>query len=338
MMLSLNGLQVITDGCSYSRDRIPACTFRECLEIMPDYPLRHADDQSGIPFVDPAKIPEDDAEFSVWLVQHLCRFFETDGEDQLKLFSTHQFEHKRAGSDNSPAFDALACDGSANYVKLVKNSAGDWDVIETKMRGHRRNSKAILEPWLIDTYSSDQLTELAPITVDDDILKLTPAKAKVRKLLDAGGAEAVQLPLGFSTQTVQAYQPLKLSAFVFQTPKQYAAVKRQLDRFRTETGCGLDLMVLRRKHGGRRTGSLQELAQGLYEEINAGRHEIAKWLNLRPQRLSKRLKKIVHRRQKELRDRKAEIGKDLQRRMVVHDPASLVTGIVVTRDNRKLVD
>ena len=338
MMLGLNGLQVITDGCSYRRDRIPACTFQECLEIMPDYPLRHADAQSGIPFVDPATIPDDDAEFSVWLVQHLRRFFETNGSDQKKLFSTHHLEHKRAGSDNSPAFDALACDGSANYIKLVKNSAGDWQVVETKMRGHRRMSKAILEPWLLDTYSSDRLTELPPITADDDILKLKPCKAKARKLLDAGGAGAVLLPLGFTTQTVQAYQPVKLSAFVFQTPKQYAAVKRQLDRFRTATACGLELMVLRRKHGGRRTGSLQELAQGLYDELSAGRHDIAKWLNLRPKRLSRRLRKIVRRRRRELGDRKAEFEKDLHRRMVVHDPDSLVTGIVVTRDNRKLVD
>ena len=43
MMLSLNGIQVITDGCTYRRDHIPACTLAECLEMMPDYALRHAD-------------------------------------------------------------------------------------------------------------------------------------------------------------------------------------------------------------------------------------------------------------------------------------------------------
>lgn len=338
MMQALNGLQVITDGCSYRRDRIPACTFRECLQIMPDYPLRHADDQSGIPFVDPDTIPDDDAQFSVWLVQHLCRFFEANGGDQQELFATHGFEHKRAGKANSAAFDALACDGTANYLKLAKDSAGGWEVLETKMRGHTRKSKKVLEPWIIDTYSSDQLTELAPITVDDDILKLKPAKAKVRKLLDAGEQRAVLLPLGFSTQTVQAYQPVKLSAFVFQTPKQYAATKRQLDRFRIATGCGLDLMALRRNHSTRRSGSLQDLAEELQADIRAGRNDIAKRLNLRPQRLSKLLKSIAHRRNQDLRDRKAEIEKDLQRRMVVQDAGKLVTGIVVTRDNRKLVD
>ncbi len=48
LFMSLNGLQVLTDGCSYRRDRVPACTFRECLEQQPDYPLRHADDSSGL--------------------------------------------------------------------------------------------------------------------------------------------------------------------------------------------------------------------------------------------------------------------------------------------------
>ena len=75
MVNSLNGIQVITDGCTYRRDQIPACTYAECLEIQPDYPLRRAEADSGIPFIDPATIPDDDAEFTNWYRNHVKRFF-----------------------------------------------------------------------------------------------------------------------------------------------------------------------------------------------------------------------------------------------------------------------
>jgi hypothetical protein len=78
MFMALNGLQVITDGCSYRRDRIPTCTFRECLELQSDYPLLHANASAGIPFYDPVEIPDDDVAFNQWLRQHVRRFFEID--------------------------------------------------------------------------------------------------------------------------------------------------------------------------------------------------------------------------------------------------------------------
>ena len=42
LAMVLNAYQTITDGASYRRDQIPACTFAECLRRQPDYPLRRS--------------------------------------------------------------------------------------------------------------------------------------------------------------------------------------------------------------------------------------------------------------------------------------------------------
>src|SRR5262249_29832310 len=39
MQMALNGYQVITDGCNYRRDQVPARTFKECLARYGDYPI-----------------------------------------------------------------------------------------------------------------------------------------------------------------------------------------------------------------------------------------------------------------------------------------------------------
>ena len=141
LTMALNALQVITDGCSYRRDRIPRCTFAECLRRQSDYPLRHADESSGIPFYDPALIPQDDVAYTKWFRTHVQRFLGISSEAADRML-IHQLEHKLTGDTGSPAFDAIACDGSGNHVKLLHSESG-WLVQESKMRGYGERSKAV---------------------------------------------------------------------------------------------------------------------------------------------------------------------------------------------------
>ena len=101
MFQSLNGLQLATDGCTYRLDRIPRCTSPECLAAMPDYLLRHADDTAGIPFYDPAEIPQNDADFNAWFAGHVARFFGLE-EASVRRLLVHQLEHKHTPGETGP--------------------------------------------------------------------------------------------------------------------------------------------------------------------------------------------------------------------------------------------
>lgn len=77
MQLGLNGFQVITDGCTYRRDEIPACTLADCLKTSPEYPLRRP--EGKVPFLDPSAIPEGDAAFTAWYRGHVKKFLGVKG-------------------------------------------------------------------------------------------------------------------------------------------------------------------------------------------------------------------------------------------------------------------
>lgn len=278
LMNSLNGLQVITDGCTYRRDRIPACTYAQCLEIMPDYPLRHADDESGIPFLAPEAIPKEDAAFTRWYRDHVVAFFEAGG-GQLHALLAHVLEHKLTGKTGSPSFDALACDGAGNYLKCERNSDGTWQAHDIAGRGFGRESKTQIIPWMIKTYRSDELVDLPPITEDTILLKQKEAQRKAEKLLKTG-VPRVLLPLGMPLRRISGYKPIKPSAFIFQSPAQRDAILKQVEKFHARTSCGLEVLALRRAYKGRRRGSLFDLLEKIYQRIQAGDHDLAKALNL----------------------------------------------------------
>jgi len=321
LFLALNGLQLITDGCVYRRDRIPRCTFRECLQKMSDYPLRHADPLAGIDFFQPEQIPEKDADFDRWLWRHIRRFFGLDQTAAERLL-IHQVEHKLTPETGASSYDALACDGCANQLKLTQ-SDGEWDIYEMKLRGYGESSKRALMMWLADTYAKDRITELAPITVDRNLPKLVPAANAARRILKGFETEEVLLPLGFECETVRAYKVLKPSAFVFQTPKQYAAIERQLERLYQQTGCGLDLLVLRRTHAKRPGGSLSVGTEKLYAYINSGGRDLVKTFNLRKDRLSQDLLEQV------------EVRREERSRRVSQADDRLAAAISVTRIEKK---
>jgi len=343
IMQALNGIQVITDGCSYRRDRIPACTFAECLRIMPDYTLRHADEDSGIPFLDPSQIPEDDQEFTSWYRDHMKRFFEVDGDEYDRLLSIHALEHKKTGSEKLSSrergsFDAMCCDGSGNYIKLRRSEDG-WAVDECKMRGYGRDSKAVLERWIPQAYSTDTMESLPPITSDSVLLKLNRAKQQARKAMVHGQIPAVYLPLSLEMSTIRCFKVIKPSAFVFQTPSQRKLVMRQIEKFQRATGCGLDLLVLRWPKDERARHSITAVAEDLYAYIQDGGRDLTKKFNLKVPR-SQRERQLVEDRRKKLQQLKDQADRELFARIDVAQLSEdeILTGIIVTPENRHLVE
>ena len=269
MVNSLNGLQVITDGCSYRRDRIPDCTFDECLQIMPDYPLRHADENSGIPFIDPEAIPSDDAGFTEWYRGHVKRFFGVSGGELDAVVALHNLEHKLTGETGTPAFDAIACSGAGDYLKCVRQPDGSLLVEDAALRGFGHESKETLIPWIVATYSADEMTELPPVAEDTCLLKHDDARRMVAKARKRG-IESAFLPLGLPLKQIRNFRVIKASTFVFQTPEQYRAFHKQAEKFKAVHQCGLELIAFRRGYAGVKTGSLNPLQADLRFDPGGG--------------------------------------------------------------------
>jgi hypothetical protein len=319
---------VNTDGCSYRRDQVPACPLAECLRLCPDYAVRRPEAGSGVPFLDPAEIPDDDAGFTEWYRGHARRFFGDPGGGFDALVASHDWEHKRAGAGGQAAFDALACDGCANYLKASGDGAGGWRVDEFAARGYGRESKAAIQGWVVRAYARDRVTGPAPVAEDTVLLHLKEADLRARSALRAG-LPAVIHPLGLSVRKVRNYKAVKLSAFVFATPEQRRAVERQVARFEERTGCGLDLLALRRSYAGRREGSLADLTEEVYQMIRQGRHDLVKRLNMT--RLLAGLAEVSRARLAEVEARRGAAGAALYEAIDVDkvSPEALRTGRVV---------
>jgi hypothetical protein len=95
----------------------------------------------------------------------------------------------------------------------------------------------------------------------------------------------VLFPLGLEARKALAYKVVKPSAFLFCTPGQREKIRNAMQKFGDERGCGLELLALRRAQGGRRSGSITEVAQRLYDYLRAGGDNLVKDFNLtRPSR------------------------------------------------------
>ena len=325
LMTALNGLQVITDGCTYRLDQVPACTFAECLRLQPDYPVRRAEAGSPIPFLDPAAVPRDDAAFAPWFTAYARAFFEAADPEYEAFFAATAAEHK-------PDCDAIACDGGGNYAKFRRGADGTWETGDVAMRGYGKASKAELRDWILRTYPADTLTGLAPVTQDEVLLKVPEAKVAALRALRRG-ADAVALPLGYPHRGVRAYKALKLSGFVFRDPAQRKAMARQVDRFVAATGCGLELLALRRGYGDRREGSLEDLAEAVYAYIQSGGRDLGKLLHLR--RLSPALEETAAGRKAEAQGLRVRAAADLLDAGDVGD--DLAAAIIYPRADRRLL-
>jgi hypothetical protein len=94
------------------------------------------------------------------------------------------------------------------------------------------------------------------------------------------GAQAVWLPLGLEHRKVMNYKIIKASAFVFDMPAQRDAILKQIQKFEGRTGCGLEVLALRRTYGPRREGSVTGVLHLLYSAIRAGEMNLTRALNL----------------------------------------------------------
>jgi hypothetical protein len=293
MHMSLNGIQVITDGCTYRRDQVPAGTFADCLAACPDYTLNRGG-FSG-PFVDPAAIPADGG-FSEWYRGHVKRFFGVSGPDYDQLFGLHTLVHKACG-DTGVAFDALGCDGSANYIKLLGGAEG-WEPAGPlkeafKARSFGGEAKEAVAGWLIRTYSSDSYRGPPPITESASLLAFKEAGQVARRALAVLDLDRmmwwhdvqqeppeVYYPLGLKRREVKTYKVIKPSAFLFRTPRQQAAFARAMTKFAQASCCGLELLALRKSSAVRRRGSIADVAATIHDLIRSGKPTPTMTLNL----------------------------------------------------------
>jgi hypothetical protein len=335
MSQALNAIQTITDGCSYRLDQIPCCTFEECLQAKPDYPIRRAEDNEGIPFRSAAEIPLDDVGFTKWYRDHVRRFFAVPDGRLDDLLDTHALAHKLTGKSGADAFDGLGCDGAGNYLKAMQEPCGGWTVEDFAARSFGKASKDQLAKFLVQVYSQDCITEPPPLTEDMELLSFKRAAQQTRAALDQG-TPAVVFPLGLPSARVMNYRIFKPSAFVFQTPKQRSSIVKQIQKLESKTGWGLEMLAARRSYGKRVQGSLRSLAEELYDLIQRGETNLNKKLNI--SKALKQWEEAANQRLAEIETRKSEAAQALTSSIDVHniDPAGLVTGYVVQADDTLL--
>lgn len=285
MQMGLNGFQLITDGCIYRRDQIPAVTFAECLRLFPDYARRRPEEE--VPYLDPAQVPTDDAEFTAWYRTHFKRFFGVSGPEYDELLGLHAIAHKGCGNGDK-MFDGLCCDGVSNYAKLLFRE-GQWKMVALIARSFGKAAKAKLQPWLLKTYLTDQYIGPPPVVASTRLLTLNAASRVARQSLEAltQGLETdeeppveVYFPLGLENKQVLTYKVIKPSAFLFQTPEQRAVVVRGWMKFVKKYGAGLEVLALRRSYRNRTRGSLVCLAEEVYEYLSSGGKSLSNKLTL----------------------------------------------------------
>jgi hypothetical protein len=348
MQLSLNGLQVITDGCNYRKDQVPAGTFAECLAACPEYAINRAGFRG--PFQDPASIPTEEGAFTAWYAQHVRRFFAVDGPEYDWLFGLHELTHKKCGNPAREAFDALCCDGPANYVKLLQDG-DDWKVAgdlkdSFKARSFPPKAKEGLVDWLVRTFSTDSYAGPPPVTESPNLLAYKEAGQVARKALKVLEVQTliawsdprhdpvvVYFPLGLERRRVITYKVLKSSAFLFRTPRQGAAFARAMEKFTAATNCGLELLALRRSSSGCREGSIADRAGAIYRLIRSGEMNLTKALNLT--RRCKELQMVHQHYPQAVQARKDTVMADLIMTIYqgpMDEPATL-TGVYVRLDD-----
>lgn len=336
MAMSLNAIQTITDGCTFRADRVPSGTFEECLRTRADYPVRRAGAGDGVAFLPASEVPVDDAAFTEWYRGHARRFFGEAGPGFSELIGAHDLVHKKTTGTNLPTFDALACDGAGNYAKVGTGPDGSRRVTDFLARSFRLDSKATIQKWLVDSYSDDRLEGPSPLGKDRDLMSHGRAGQVARKALEAGVGEVV-FPLGHAEERTRNYKALKPSAFVFGTPGQRAAVVKQVRKFEERTGCGLEVLALRRSYGSRRKGSLADLAAAIHGLVRSGGDNLASALNLN--RLPVELKEIARKRLDDLGSRRRAAWRSLLEEIDAgrHDPDTLATALVLTPEHLGMV-
>jgi hypothetical protein len=106
-------------------------------------------------------------------------------------------------------------------------------------------------------------------------------------------------------------------------------------KFAQRTGCGLELLALRRSYGGRRRGSIRDLAIAIYRYIESGGHDLAKAVNLTRAAREFRGLGIIEELERHRRACRDDLTATIDVRNA-HAPA-LATGVVVSNGSRFLL-
>jgi hypothetical protein len=298
--LSLNGIQVITDGVSYRRDQIPAIPLAQLLNKAPEYPIRRP--ETALPFLTAQKAPEKPEAFRRWYLKHVMHFFGVSGKEPYRqLFALHNLEHKKLPNRTEVSFDGLLTDGAANYCKLIKRREF-WKVVDAKARSFGAKALNSIKPWLADCYILDRYQE-PPITESYDLLNMRDAAGAVRNALDPLALNHLIVPLGCARPRVKVYKVIKQSGFLFRTEKQHRRISKIWENLSLDTGCGPETLAWRKTY----KNQLTKVAERIWKLIRADHQdkETLKNLNLNLlRRVGQRANKygqIVNRRRKKLR-------------------------------------
>jgi hypothetical protein len=119
-------------------------------------------------------------------------------------------------------------------------------------------------------------------------------------------AASVLYPLGLERRRVQSYKVIKPFAFPCRTPRQRTALDRALERLADQTGCGPELLALRRSSPERRQGSITAIVRDIYTKIRSGELNFSKALNLSHVHITPKLKQTAQDHQLQVQERKAE--------------------------------
>ncbi len=320
LAMSLNGILLITDGVVYRRDMVPAKSFRELLQADINYPLHHCVLTSP---QSPSQVPLSDAEFARWYCRHAAAFFEVDVEPYRRLFEL-ELEHKLAGEPTPGCFDGLACDGNGQHIKCLKNQRG-WIPIDARLRGYGEQSKSILVPRIVEAYRSNRITDTFPCTTDRVELGVRDAISFVAANTECRGQLAI-VPVGFIREQPKTYRAIKVSGFVFDTPRQERCILRQASKFERSVG-PLDLLALRR----RKHSSLDHILQKLSCHIRSGGRDATKLLNLHAGHLSEKIRESARRSRKARNAKQATARRKLTLCISIPSGQRPMTGLQLDR-------
>lgn len=264
MHMSLNGIQVITDGVTIRRDQVPAGTLTNILRKHPDYPVKRV--EKGMRFLDPNTVPETPEDFRAWYPGHVLRFFGVEGVEQYKkLFSLLPVELKPLPGTASYAFDGIIVDGTANYLKMIYQDQ-EWQIIDFKARSFSKEQKAILQGQLKEVYFSDQVHFLQPV----EGKTLSKAMKALQNICRYGNDPGKQyyFPLGSEWPDLKVYRLIKPSMFLCRDERQRRSFHRLCRKIEKETMLGLEILT-NAIPGIATERSLSNVANFVFEHLRA---------------------------------------------------------------------
>jgi hypothetical protein len=266
MHLSLNGIQVITDGVSFRRDQIPAGTLCDVLPVNPDYPLKRAEEE--IPFLDPDTVPTTPKRFKSWYSDHVLRFFGVQGQEKYeKLFKLLHLDLKPLHGATKLTFDCLIVDGTANYLKLLEKQ-NKLQVVDIKTRSFNKQQQQLIQDHLKEIYLSDHFKPLEPV----QSFKLARASEAlyIIRTYAAPPENQFVFPLGSAWPDIKVYKLIKPTVFHIRDERQRRSFYRLYRKVEKMTHRGLEILALS-VPGLANRRRLSTVAEFIYEHLREGK-------------------------------------------------------------------